>query len=133
MMDSIQNNQGTDDASEAATIHGTPSTPHDVDGDPGDEVDMPSSLSTRAPLTERVTNKIKTTDDVQLPSRHSPTFDKNNQHILFQMSFWNELITRCLFPIDLVLREIEMKKSIDHLRVFLTWARGAPTQHSSSS
>ena len=133
MMKSVHNNQGTDDASEAATIHGTPSTPHDVDGDPGDEVDIPLSLSNRAPLTERMTNKIKTTDDVQLPSRHSPTFDENNQHILFQMSFWNELITRCLFPIDLVLREIEMKKSIDHLRVFLTWARGAPTQHSSSS
>ena len=28
-MDSVQNNQGTDDASEADTIHGTPSTPHD--------------------------------------------------------------------------------------------------------
>ena len=62
MMDSVQNNQGTDDASEAATIHGTPSIPHDVDGDPGDEVDMPSSLCYRAPSTQRVRNEIKTMD-----------------------------------------------------------------------
>ena len=30
-------------------------------------------------------------DDVQMPIRHSPIFDKSNQHILFQISFWNEI------------------------------------------
>ena len=91
MMESVNKNQGTDDASETATIHGTPSTPHDVDCDPGDKVDIPSSLSNRAPSTQRVINKLKTMDDVQLSIRHSPIFDESNQHILFQMSFWNEI------------------------------------------
>ena len=90
-MESVHKNQGTDDASETATIHGTPSTPHDVDGDPGDEVDIPSSLSNRAPSTQRVINEIKTMNDVVMLIAHSPIFNESNQEILFQISFWNEI------------------------------------------
>ena len=91
MMESVHNNRGTDDASEAATIHGTPSTPHDVNGNPGNEVNIPSSLSNRAPSTQRVINEIKTMNDVQMLIDHSPIFGESNQHILFQISFWNEI------------------------------------------
>ena len=83
--------QGTDDASETTTIRGTPSTSHDVDCDPGDEVDIPSSLSNRAPSTQRVINEIKTMNDVVMLIAHSPIFNESNQEILFQISFWNEI------------------------------------------
>ena len=85
-----------DDVSEVATVCGTPCTPHDIDVNPGDKVNMPSSLHNRAPSTQRVINEIKMLEDIQTPIRHSPIFDEGNQHILFQLSFWNEINSKLI-------------------------------------
>ena len=64
MMEYIRKNQGTDNVAGIATIRGTPSTPHDGDGDPGDEIDIPSSLLNSVPSSQRVMNEIKTMGDM---------------------------------------------------------------------
>ena len=95
-MESVEKDHVRDGVHETPTVCGTPGTPHDMDVDTDGEVDMPSSLHNRAPSTQRVINEIKMLDDIQTPIRHSPIFDEGNQHILFQLSFWNEINSKLI-------------------------------------
>ena len=61
-MESVEKDHVRDGVHETPTVCGTPGTPHDMDVDPGDEVDILSSFFNRAPTTQRVINKIKTMD-----------------------------------------------------------------------
>ena len=78
-MDSVHNNQGTDDPSEIATICALPCTPHDIDDDPGEEADIPSLLFNRAPSTKRVAERDQSTVLIN----HLPVFAVVGQDALF--------------------------------------------------
>ena len=95
-MESVEKDHVRDGVHETPTVCGTPGTPHDMDVDTDGEVDTSSSLRNRAPSTQRVINEIKMLDDIQTPIRHSPIFDEGNQHILFQLSFWNEINSKLI-------------------------------------
>ena len=91
MMESVKKNHVSDALHETPTVCGTPGTPHGMDDDLGAEYDAPSSLCNRAPSTQRVINKVKAMKEVQMCIRHSPIFDDTNQHLLFQVGFWEEI------------------------------------------
>ena len=61
-MESVEKDHVRDGVPETPTVCGTPGTPHDMDVDPGNEVDILLSFFNRAPTTQRVINKIKTMD-----------------------------------------------------------------------
>lgn len=78
-MESVKRNHVMDVNQESLTVCGFP---HDVNNNLDNKGDNkgkhPTALSNRAPTVQRVLNKIKTKDIVEMSINHSPIFSNAN-------------------------------------------------------